>query len=422
MIERQRKAEELNISGLGDTGYSLDVEELDEDYVLKFDLTPLSGISHPFLPWNPRAIREYYYKNRLLQLNSDLQISSSIPFVESYQSYLAQIAGYFIVEDRVFRTSGGLLSADQVETMWETTVAKWHHMGMKWGQFSRPWIIAETNTTSFFLKSASDGITVSQAMQIAANITFLERACDFFLQHAAQLCGIPVRSVERPQASLTAKAVLKTSRDAAYLALLKLVNSKLDEFLALTEIINWTSEEISQNNSEYMNEVVLYLDSVFSTALQILPLDALYKVGCGALEHISNSIVAAFLTNSVKRFNANAVMVINHDLQVLENFAEERFDSTGLSEIYKEGSFRSCLIEARQLINLLSSSQPENFSNLVIREKSYNALDHKKVASIIEKFKDSADGIFGSLSTRNTKTSSRKKSMDVLKKRLKDFN
>ncbi|XVF01148.1 hypothetical protein REPUB_Repub04eG0063500 [Reevesia pubescens] len=137
----------------------------------------------------------------------------------------------------------------------------------------------------------SADISVSQAMQIAANIAFLERLCDFFLRHAAQLCGIPARSVERPQVSLTAKAVLRTSRDAAYMALLNLV-------------------------------------------------------GYGVLEHISNFIVSTFLSDSIKRFNANAVMVINIDLKMLENFVDERFHSTGLREIYKEGSFRSCLIEA----------------------------------------------------------------------------
>lgn len=265
-------------------------------------------------------------------------------------------------------------------------------------------------------------IGVSQAMQIAANITFLERACDYFLRHAAQLCGIPVRSVQKPQATLMAKVVLKTSRDAAYITLLSLVNTKLDEFMALTENINWTTEDTSQNGNEYMNEVIIYLDTLMSTAQQILPLDALYKVGSGALEHISNSIVSAFLSDSVKRFNANAVAIINHDLRKLEDFSDEKFHITGLSEINPEGSFRRCLVEARQLINLLISSQPENFMNPVIREKNYNALDYKKVASICEKFKDSPDGIFGSLSSRNTKQSSRKKSMDMLKRRLKDFN
>ncbi|EOY17240.1 PREDICTED: exocyst complex component SEC15A [Theobroma cacao] len=557
MLERQRKAEEQNVSGLGDLAYSLDVEEVDEDSVLKFDLTPLYRSYHIHACLGiQEQFREYYYKNRLLQLNSDLQISSAQPFVESYQTYLAQIAGYFIVEDRVLRTAGGLLSADQVETMWETTVSKlasvleeqFSHMdsathlllvkdyitllGATLRQYGyevgsvlevldnsrdkyhellleecRQQIANvlsndtyeqmvmkkdtdyENNVLIFHLQASdimpafpyiapfssmvpdccrivrsfikgsvdylsygvnsnvydvvrkyldkllidvlnevvlttvhSAGIGVSQAMQITANISFLERACDFFLRHAAQLCGIPVRSVERPQASLTAKVVLKTSRDAAYLALLNLVNGKLEEFMALSENINWTSEEISQNTSEYMNEVILYLDTLLSTAQQILPLDALYKVGSGALEHISDTIVEAFLSDSIKRFYANAVMVINNDLKMLENFADDRFHSTGLSEIYKEGSFRGCLIEARQLINLLSSSQPENFMNPVIREKNYNALDYKKVASICEKFKDSADGIFGSLSTRNTKQNARKKSMDVLKKRLKDFN
>ncbi|KAH8506761.1 hypothetical protein H0E87_013529 [Populus deltoides] len=489
MLEHQRKAEEQNISGLGDFVYTLDVEENDEDSVVKFDLTPLFR-----------------------------------PFVESYQTYLAQIAGYFIVEDRVLRTAGDLLSANHVETMWEVAVAKmtsvleeqFSHMdsathlllvkdyvtllgetfrqyGYEVGQIlevvdrsrdkyhelllgecheqivntlgsdtyeqmvMRKDADYENNVLSFhlqtsdimpafpyyapfssmvpdtcrivrsFIKGSVDylsygvhtnfydivrkyldkllidvlnevmlstihggAVGVSQAMQIAANISVLERACDFFLRHAAQLCGIPIRSVERPQASLTAKVVLKTSRDAAYLALLNLVNTKLDEFMNITENINWTSEETPQNGNDYINEAVIYLDTILSTAQQILPLDALHKVGSGALEHISNSIVGAFLSDSVRRFNANAVLSLNNDLKIIEDFADE--------------------------------SQPENFMNPVIRQKNYDALDYKNVASICDKFKDSHDGIFGSLSTRNTKQSARKKSMDMLKKRLKDFN
>ncbi|XP_031287672.1 exocyst complex component SEC15A-like [Pistacia vera] len=556
MLDRQRKAEEQNLSGFGDFTFTLEVEEIDEDSILKFDLTPLYRAYHIHACLNlPEQFRKYYYRNRLLQLTSDLQISSVQPFVESYQTFLAQIAGYFIVEDRVLRTAGGLLLPDQVETMWDTAVTKmtsvldeqFSHMdsvthlllvkdyvtllgatlkqyGYQVGavlevldksrdkyhellleecrlqitnalsndtyeqmvmkkdtDYENNVLLFHLQTSDImpafpyiapfssmvpdacrivrsFIKGSVDylsygthtnyydvlrkyldkllidvlnevmlntiyggAIGVSQAMQIAANIAFLERACDFFVRHAAQLCGIPVRSVERPQATLTAKVVLKTSRDAAYIALLSLVNTKLDEFMELTQNINWTPEETSASGNEYMNEVIFYLDTILSTAQQILPLDALYKVGSGALEHISNSIVAAFLCDNVKRFNANAVMAVNNDLKMLENFADERFHNTGLSEMYKE-SFGRCLIEARQLINLLLSSQPENFMNPVIREKNYNALDYKKVASICEKFKDSPDGIFGSLSSRHVKQSSRKKSMDMLKKRLKDFN
>lgn len=557
MLERQRKAEEQSVFGLGDFAYMLDVEEIDEDSVLKFDLTPLYRAYHIHTCLGiPEQFRHYYYENRVLQLSSDLEIPSTQPFVESYQTFLAQIAGFFIVEDRVLRTAAGLLSADQLETIWDIAVTKmtsvleeqFSHMDSathlllvkdyvtllgatlkQYGYEVRPllevldrsWdkyhqllleecrqqvlnLLAndtyeqmlmrkdtdyENNVLSFnlqtsdimpafpyiapfssmvpdacrivrsFIKGSVDylshgvhsnfydvvkkyldkllidvlneallkkisgsNIGVSQAMQIAANISVLEKACDFFLRHAAQLCGIPVRSVERPQASLTAKAALRDSRDKAYLSLLNLMNNKLDDGMTLTESINWTSEEIAQGGHENMSEVIIYLDTIMSTAQQILPLDALYKVGCGALEHLSSSIVGAFLSDSVKRFNVNAVMGIDHDLKKLESFADGRFHNTGLSEIYKERSFRGCLTEARQLVNLLLSSQPETFMNPVIREKNYNVLDYKKVAIICEKFKDTPDSLFGSLANRNTKQSSRKKSMDMLKKRLKDFN
>ncbi|KAF7820262.1 exocyst complex component SEC15A-like [Senna tora] len=556
MLERQRKSEE---NSWDQAAYNLDVEEGDddEDSVMKFDLTPIYRACHIHDCLGIREqFREYYYKNRLLQLNSDLELSSAQSFIESYKTYLAQIAGYFMVEDRVLRTAGGLLVADQVETMWETASAKitsvlerqfslmrsTNHLllvkdyvtlmistlrqyGYEVGSLlevidnssdkyhkllleeCRKQVVDvlsndsyeqmvikkqtdyENNVLSYNLQTTdimpafpyvapfssmvpetcrivkdyikgsvdylsygihtslfdvvrkyldkflidvlnellldtinSGNISVSQAMQIAANIAALERACDFFLRHVAQLCGILVRAVLRPQATLTAKVVLKTSRDAAYLALLSLVISKIDEYMGLMEKINWTSEEIKQNGNEYMNEVIFYLDSLMSTSEQMLPSDAMYKVGSEALEHISNSIVAAFLSDSVKRFNETVVMSINNDLKMLEAFADERFHASGLSEIYKDGSFKGCLIESRQLLNLLLSSQPENFMNPVIREKNYYALDYKRVSMICEKFKDSADGIFGSLSNKNTKTSARKKSLDTLKKRLKDYN
>jgi len=557
MLERKRKSSEgLNVSGADDRAYSLVVEE-DEDSAMKFDLTPLYRACHIHSCLGIlEQFHEYYYKNRLLQLNSDLEISSMQPFIEYYQTFLAQIAGYFIVEDRVLRTGGGLLEPDQVETMWETALAKitsmldvqFSHMksathlllvkdyvtllGSTLRQYGydiaqlldvldnsrdqyhmllleecRKQIVDvlgsdtyeqmvikkdsdyENNVLSFnlqtsdimpafpyvasfssmvpdacrivrsFIKGSVDylsyglrsgffdvvrkyldkllievlneslldiinggSISVSQAMQLAANTTVLERACDFFLRHAAHQCCIPVRTAEKPQATLTAKVLLKTSRDAAYITLLSLVNTKLDEYMNLIEGINWTTEEAKTSGNDYINEVIFYLDSLMSTAQQILPLDAMYKVGTSALEHISNTIVGAFLSDNVKRFNANAVMNINNDLKMLENFADDRFYSSGLCEIYPGGDLKSCLIEARQLINLLSSSQPENFMNPVIREKNYYALDYKRVASICEKFKDSPDGIFGSLSNKNTKQTAKKKSMDMLKKRLKDFN
>jgi hypothetical protein len=216
--------------------------------------------------------------------------------------------------------------------------------------------------------------------------------------------------------------VLKASQNAAYNGLITLVNSKIDEFMLQLTSINWTLEEAPEHANDYMNEVVIYLHDVVSSGQQIVPRDALFKVVSGALSHISDSITTVLLSDRVKRFNANAVASIDIDLKVLEGFADDTYRMTGFSDLRKETSFRDCLAEIRQLINLLLSNQPESFVNPVTREQNYGALDHKKVAIICDKFKDAPDSLFGSLSSRATVQSARKKSLDVLKRRLKDFS
>lgn len=554
---QQREAEEQSRLGAGDCAYALNVEQMEEVPVIKFDLLPVYRAHHIYSCLGIQdRFRKYYFENRLLQLNLDLEISSSQPFLESHQGFFYQIAGYFIVEDGVLRTAGRLLSHAQLETIWDTAMAKMtslleeqfsgmeiasHFLMIKdcvtllgatlkrYGyqvaplldvldncrdryhellinefrkqitdvlendtyeqmvirkeyeynmnvlsfnlqtsdimpafpyiapfsssvpqvcRIVRSFIEDSVNYLSYsshvnlydvvkkyldkFLKDVlneallkiihNGTLGVSPAMQITANIAVLEHACDHFLRQAAQLCGIPVRLVKRPHGGLTARALLRATQNAAYIELSNLVSSKIDEFMDLANNINWVADDPPQTGNEYINVVCIYLDTLISTAQQIFPPDALHKIASGALEHVSDSIVGAFLCENVKRFNLNAVMCVDNDLKALETFAEDRSPSAGLNDAEKEGNLRDCLTEARQLVNLLLSNQPENFMNPVIREKSYGALDYKKVATICEKFKDSPDRLFGSLSSRNSKQSARKKSMDALKRRLRDFS
>ncbi|TVU31054.1 hypothetical protein EJB05_22719, partial [Eragrostis curvula] len=557
MRARQREAEDCSRIGFDEHAYALDLEFMDEEEILEFDLAPLYRAHHiHMLLGLGEKFKEYYYNNRLMQLNLDMQISTSQPFVESYQPLLVQVAGFFIVEDRVLRTADGLLSETQVESMWETANSKItvileeqfsqmnaakHHLLVKdhvnllgaamkkYGYqptsliqvldksrdkylglllsdcrkqmrdiFSKdsyermvikkeneyemnvaafqlepadkapdlPYVapfsssvpsacrivrsfiedsvsylsyggsmnfydLVKSYLDKFLIEVLNDGflnlvhggsLEFPQMVQIAGNISILEQSCDMFLWHAAQLCGIPRRLLEKPHSGLTARAVLKASGNAAYNASISLVNSKIDEFMMMLPSINWTVEEVPEHANDYMNEVIIYLHAVVSSGQHILPRDALYKVVSGALSHISDSIVTVLLSDRVKRFNANAVAGIDIDLKLLEGFADDTFRSTGLSDLRMETSFKDCLLEVRQLINLLLSNQPESFANPVIREKNYGSLDHKKVAIICDKFKDAPDSLFGSLSSRNTVQNARKKSLDVLKRRLKDFS
>ncbi|MCO5579032.1 hypothetical protein L7F22_032884 [Adiantum nelumboides] len=549
---RQREAEELSRSGGKECLYILETEDLDEDdSLLAFDLTPVYRAHHIHTCLGLQGqFQDYYFKNRQLQLNSDLQISSMQSFLELHQTYFAQVAGFFIVEDRILRTAGSLMKSTQVENLWEMAVAKMisvvedqfsrmqtanHLLIMKdyvsllcatlrrYGYQVGPLLDVldknrdkyhelllsdcrraineslandkyekmlikkeyeyKSNVLAFHLQTTdimpafpyvapfsatvpdccrivktfiedsvgflaygshmdfydivkkyldkllinvlneallklirNTTLAVSHAMQIAANMTVLERSCDFFARYAAQICGIPVRLVDRPQASLAAKSVLLTSQGAAHEQMLVLVKSKVDEFMQLTDTINWTPDDPPQTGNDYLNEVYIYLETIVSLAQQILPLDALDTVVSGVLLHISDAIVATFLSEDVRRFNLNAVMGIDADLKVLESFADEKFQTTGLNELQGAMNLRESLVEARQLVNLLLSNQPENFLNPVIRQKNYSALDSLKVLTIAEKYRDLPEKLFA----RNPKNAGKKKSMDLLVRRLKD--
>ncbi|XP_049343993.1 exocyst complex component SEC15B [Solanum verrucosum] len=560
---KQRQAEEQSRLSLRDCVYALEEEDDDgfngisddgkdgySNGMLGFDLTPLYRAYHinQTLGLEDR-FKKYYFENRKLQLTSDFQVSSMTPFLESHQTFFAQIAGFFIVEDRVLRTGGKLVSKMEVENLWDTAMSKmcsvledqfsrmqtanhlllikdyvsllsvtlrrygypvealldvlskhrdkYHELllsdcrkqiteALAADKFEQMYMKKEyeysMNVLSFQLQTSNimpafpyvapfsctvpdccrivrsfiedsvsfmshggqldfydvvkkyldrlltevlDGALlkfintsiggVTQAMQMAANMAVFERACDFFFRHAAQLSGIPLRMAERGRRLFP----LTKARDAAEEMLSGLLKQKVDGFLLLIENVNWMADEPLQSGNEYVHEVIIFLETLTSTAQQILPVQVLKRVLQDVLCHISEMIVGALLGESVKRFNVNAVMALNVDIQMLESFAENQ--APLLSEA-DAGQLKAALAESRQLVNLLLSNHPENFLNPVIRERSYNALDYRKVVTISEKMKDQTDRLFGSFGTRGAKQNTKKKSLDALIKRLKDVN
>lgn len=560
---KQRQAEEQSRLSLRDCVYALEEEDDDgfngisddgndgySNGMLGFDLTPLYRAYHinQTLGLEDR-FKKYYFENRKLQLTSDFQVSSMTPFLESHQTFFAQIAGFFIVEDRVLRTGGKLVSKMEVENLWDTAMSKmcsvledqfsrmqtanhlllikdyvsllsvtlrrygypvealldvlskhrdkYHELllsdcrkqiteALAADKFEQMYMKKEyeysMNVLSFQLQTSNimpafpyvapfsctvpdccrivrsfiedsvsfmshggqldfydvvkkyldrlltevlDGALlklintsiggVTQAMQMAANMAVFERACDFFFRHAAQLSGIPLRMAERGRRLFP----LTKARDAAEEMLSGLLKQKVDGFLLLIENVNWMADEPLQSGNEYVHEVIIFLETLTSTAQQILPVQVLKRVLQDVLFHISEMIVGALLGESVKRFNVNAVMALNVDIQMLESFAENQAPLLAEADA---SQLKAALAESRQLVNLLLSNHPENFLNPVIRERSYNALDYRKVVTISEKMKDQTDRLFGSFGTRGAKQNTKKKSLDALIKRLKDVN
>ncbi|KAF8116523.1 hypothetical protein N665_0017s0078 [Sinapis alba] len=545
---KQREAEEEQSR----RDCALDEEEEDDDVegLLGFDLTPLYRAYHIHQTLSLEdGFKQYYFDNRELQLKSDSQVSSMTPFLESHQTFFAQIAGFFIVEDRVLRTGGGLISKMEVEFLWDLAVTnmcavledqfsrmqtanhlllikdyvsllgvslrrygytvdallevlskhrdkyhelllsdcrkqmaealsadKFEHMLMKKEyEYSMnvlsfqlqtsdivptfPYIAPFSTTVpdccrivrSFIEDSVSfmshggqldfynvvkkylDRLlgevldeallklintsvhVVSQAMQVAANMAVFERACDFFFRHAAQLSGVPLRMAERGRRHFP----LTKSQNAAEETLSGLLKKKIDGFMILIENVNWTSEDVPQGGNEYMNEVIIYLETLVSTAQQILPAKVLKRVLHDVLAHISERIVGTLCGDLVKRLSMAAIKGLDVDIQLLDSFTEQL---TPLLTEKEANEMKTAFVEIRQMINLLLSSHPEKFVNPVIRERSYHALDNRKVATVSEKFRDPSDSIFGTFGARGSRQNPKNKSLDTLIKRLKDVS
>ena len=58
------------------------------------------------------AFQEAYQRNRRLQLNSDLAPPQQ--FLDGYQAFVAQLTGFFVIEDRVQRRCPALSGGAQV--------------------------------------------------------------------------------------------------------------------------------------------------------------------------------------------------------------------------------------------------------------------------------------------------------------------
>ncbi|KAF5199975.1 Exocyst complex component sec15b [Thalictrum thalictroides] len=183
--------------------------------------------------------------------------------------------------------------------------------------------------------------------------------------------------------------------------------------------MEWMTDEPSPYGNGYANEVIIYLETLASTAQQILPAQVLKRVLHEVLSHISGKIVGVLHGDSVRRFNVYPIMGIEVYVHLPETFTDNQphmFSDADVSQL------KLALAKLRQLmINSLLSSHPENFLDSVIKERSYYNLDYRKVVIISEKLRIPSDRLFGTFSGRGVRQNPMK-SLDALTKRLKDVS
>ncbi|KAM3937193.1 exocyst complex component 6B isoform 2-T2 [Leptodactylus fuscus] len=109
----------------------LDVEDEDEDEEAPgtqdlVDFSPVYRCLHIYTVLGSREVFENYYrKQRRKQARLVLQPPSNMhETLDGYRKYFHQIVGFFVVEDHILHTTGGLVNRAYVDELWDLALSK----------------------------------------------------------------------------------------------------------------------------------------------------------------------------------------------------------------------------------------------------------------------------------------------------------
>ncbi|RCH83819.1 hypothetical protein CU098_000044, partial [Rhizopus stolonifer] len=211
---------------------------------------------------------------------------------------------------------------------------------------------------------------LSQIVQIIINIEYFESTCPDF-----EMLLMETRSFHRSgHIHLKATPTFKDTRHKAEKRIFELVNSKLDEFLELFEY-DWETEEIQNQPSPNLQDLVTFLTNVTNAALLNLPETIKSLLYFDALEHLSQSMKGLIL-GADRYISEIALSNFDTDVRFIEDFVKSLGDPTVMDTF----------VELRQLLDLaIVSNNPEEYLTPQTRNKKYNRLNGRDVVTLFEK-------------------------------------
>ncbi|KAL1933631.1 hypothetical protein VTP01DRAFT_7721, partial [Rhizomucor pusillus] len=215
-----------------------------------------------------------------------------------------------------------------------------------------------------------ESTNLSQIVQIIINIEYFESTCPDF-----EMLLMETRSFHRSgRIHLKATQTFKETRRKAEKRIFELVNSKLDEFLQLSEY-DWETTENQRHPSLHLQDLVTFLTNVTNAALLNLPESIKSLIYFDALEHLSRSMKNLILDPDHRMVTDVALQNFEIDVRFIEDFVKQLGDPTVLETI----------TPLRQLIDLALSDAPDEYLTPQIKNRKYNRVDGRDVIILFEK-------------------------------------
>eukprot|EP01103_Thecamoeba_quadrilineata_P015690 TRINITY_DN5033_c0_g1_i2.p1 TRINITY_DN5033_c0_g1~~TRINITY_DN5033_c0_g1_i2.p1 ORF type:complete len:794 (-),score=165.25 TRINITY_DN5033_c0_g1_i2:44-2158(-) len=197
----------------------------------------------------------------------------------------------------------------------------------------------------------------------------------------------------------------------------QLINDKIDDFISLASNINWAPPTHSPQPRNYIQDIVMFLDSSFEF-MNDLDRETIELFVTSSYKHLAQQLTGLFESNEVVRFNTNAVKNFEADIKYLVD-SIQRSSHPNNAKI---------MDQPLQLARLLLSDIPSDFLDDSIRTAQFNKLTNfASLAKIVSKYRDDEESYFGagfgftkSLFGRGDAAVLKKRSLEALARGLKE--
>jgi exocyst complex component 6 len=230
---------------------------------------------------------------------------------------------------------------------------------------------------SLVFKSPGSSLALQQVIQIIIDTQYLEKAGPFLDEFVCKMTGT------QSQQQAPSMAMFQVARAEAEDQVSVKLCAKLDEFFEELESYDWLLTEPIGHASQFITDLISFLQSTFQSFSFILPNVA--QMACKkACEHIANSIYKLMLSEDVKQITAGAIQQISLDLMQCELFAASD-PVPGL----KEGELSKYFTEIRQLLDLLILEEWSTYLHDYGKtENRYSLVAPSTIIIILEKIRE----------------------------------
>ena len=217
---------------------------------------------------------------------------------------------------------------------------------------------------------------LGQIVQILINLTHFSTACTELESLLSTVSSSPTTLPPPQHTTLTATTQFTLHQKTAENRIFELVNSKLSSLIDTSEYDFLTPIPPTPDvPSPYITTLTNYLDNILTTALLTLPTSLKDLMLFNSVTHTATSILSLPLSTPT-RLSPYFISQLSIDVAHFQSYVSTLPSAPILLE---------SLDELLQTVALLSTSSPEEFYDISLRNKKYGSVDPLKGPQLLEK-------------------------------------